>query len=244
MLEILAASHRGVSLAELSRRTKIPKSSLFRILLVLEQNFIVLQDSERKVFTLGMKLVEWGNAALDRVDLKTVSHPHLMRLAHETRESYYVGVLDGHDVILIDRADTPEIWRMVTRLGLRSPVHATASGQVLIANLDPHVIDTIVASIGLKRFTPKTITSPARLKKRLIQVMAQGYAVADAEYKPDLCVVAVPIFDHRGNVAAALMTALQSERVHKKRGLIHSLVAILKKDAAEISHEIGYPGSR
>ena len=216
---------------------------MFRILLVLEQNSIVLQDPERKVFTLGMKLLDWGNAALDRIDLKTIAHPHLIRMAHATKESCYLAILDDYEVILIDRADTPEIWQMVTRLGQRSPVHATASGQVLSADLGPEVLKKIIERSGLTKFTPRTITNAAKLKKRLRKVKQLGYVVADGEYKPDLCAIAVPIHDHRGGVTAALMTALQSERIRKNKRIIPGLVAILKKEAAEISREIGYPGT-
>jgi DNA-binding IclR family transcriptional regulator len=241
VIEILAASHTGFSLADISRQTTIPKSSLFRILAALEQHAIVIQDHERKIFRLGMKLLDWGNTALEKIDLKTVVHPHLVRMAHETRESYYLAILDSSEVIIIDRADTPEIWSMVARLGQRSPVHATASGQVLIADLAVDQLVRIIERSGLKRFTPKTITSTARLKRRLKEVTRLGYSVADAEYKPDLCAVAVPIHDHRGKVAAALMTAIQSER--KRKGeVIDRLVDILKRESGVISHAIGFVG--
>ncbi len=111
-------------------------------------------DRTRNVYNLGMKLIDWGNRALDKIDLKTVTHPHLLRLAHDTRESYYVAILDEHEVIIIDRADTPEIWRMVARLGQRSPVHATASGQVLIAEAGDEFLNTVISRRGLKRSRP------------------------------------------------------------------------------------------
>ncbi len=76
-------------------------------------------------------------------------------MAHETRESYYLAILDSYEVIIIDRADTPEIWSMVARLGGRSPVHATASGQVLIADSPPECSTRIIERSGLKRFTPE-----------------------------------------------------------------------------------------
>ncbi len=239
VIELLAASHSGFSLADVSRQTGIPKSSLFRILAALEQHSIVLQDHDRKIFRLGMKLLDWGNAALEKIDLKTIVHPHLIRMAHETRESYYLTILDGHEVIIIDRADNPEMWSIVARLGARSPVHATASGQVLIADLPEETLDRMIEQSGLKRFTAKTITSDTRLKKRLREIVRDGYSVADAEYKPDLCAISVPIYDHNAKVVAALMTGIQSER-KKKEEAIARIVRILKKEAAVISHAIGF----
>jgi DNA-binding IclR family transcriptional regulator len=141
-------------------------------------------------------------------------------MAHETRESYYLTILDGHEVIIIDRADNPEMWSIVARLGARSPVHATASGQVLIADLPEETLDRMIGQSGLKKFTAKTITNEVRLKKRLRAI-------------------SVPIYDHNAKVVAALMTGIQSER-KKKEEAISRIVRILKKEAAVISHAIGY----
>jgi len=242
ILEILASSHTGLSLAELSRSTSIPKSSLFRILNTLERHSVVLQDEQRETFTLGMKLIDWGNRALDKVDLKSVSHPHLVRMAHETRESYYVAILDDSEVIIIDRADTPEMWQMVARLGQRSPVHATASGQILISEMNAPAINALITRQGLKKYTARTITTREGLEKRLQQVRAKGFVVANAEYKPDLCVIAVPIRDHHGRITAALMTAMQSERARKEPDRVEEILTVLQREAAVISREIGYSG--
>jgi len=242
VLEILAGSHTGFSLADLSRQTGIPKSSLFRILLTLEKSSVVQLDRARNIYNLGMKLIDWGNRALDKIDLKTLTHPHLVQMALETRESYYVAILDDFEVIIIDRADTPDIWSMVARLGARSPVHATATGQILISEAGEEAFNLVVARKGLKRFTPRTITSPARLKERLKEIRRTGYTVADAEYKPDLCVIAVPLRDHRGKITASLMTALQSERLRRNRALSGELVEVLKKESVVISRELGYQG--
>jgi DNA-binding IclR family transcriptional regulator len=240
VLEILAQSATGIPLSDLARQTGFPKSSLFRILVTLEASSVVTLDKARNIYTLGMKLIDWGNRALDKIDLKSITHPHLIRLANETKESYYVAVLDGHEVIIIDRADTPEIWQMVARLGQRSPVHATASGQILISEAGTEEIATMVARTGLKRFTQKTITTTSALKNRLKEVRENGYVIADAEYKPDLCVVAAPIRDHYGRTVAALMTALQSERARRSKALMNSIIGVLKKEASIISREIGY----
>ena len=238
-LDMLACSADGLSLAEMSKRLNTPKSTLFRIMVTLQDHSLVNQDRGRKVFSLGMKLVEWGHAALERLDLKQIAHPHLEQLANETRESFYLGVLDNLEVILIDRADTPEMWRIVARLGSRSPVHATATGQVLIAEATPEVVDRVIEQTGLKKFTEKTIVNAVQLQKRLDQVKKQGFSITDAEYKPDLCAVAVPVRDHRGAVVASLMTALPSGQANKKKAHVREFISILQSRAEVISRELG-----
>jgi len=131
----------------------------------------------------------------------------------------------------------------VTRLGQRSPVHATASGQILLSDLPGETVDQIIVQTGLKRFTARTIISASGLKKRLMEVRKHGYVVANAEYKPDLCVIATPIRDHHGKVSAALMTALHSERARRSKALVNQIVDILKREALLISHQIGYQGT-
>ncbi|MFH0991701.1 MAG: IclR family transcriptional regulator [bacterium] len=242
VLELLANAPQGMSLAQLASQTKVPKSTMFRILYTLHQNSIIIEDSERKMFTLGMKLLEWGNAALSKIDLKTIAHPHLLNLAHETRESFYLAILDHNEVILIDHVDTPEVWKMVTRLGHRSPFHCTATGLVMVSEYTEEELAGLADQQGLKRYTSKTVTSMQKLKKRLEEVRLQGYAVADAEFKADLCAVAVPIRDHSGKISASLMTALPSDRVNRNKEIIPDLVVVLKRDAVLISKRIGYAG--
>ena len=240
VLEILATTADGLSLADLAKRIWAPKSTLFRILTTLKHNSLVNHDDQRRKFTLGLKLLDWGNAALSRVDLKTVAHPHLLRMARETKQSYYLAILDHYEVILIDRVDTPEIWTMVARLGQRSPVHATASGQVLISDLRPDVLEKIIRRSGLKKYTLRTITSFRKLKQRLVEVKDCGYSIADAEYKPDLCALAVPVFDHHSRVAAALMMALPHSRTAKNAKSFDDMIDMLKQEASKISQAIGY----
>jgi DNA-binding IclR family transcriptional regulator len=224
VLEILSSAQHGMSLAQLAVQTKVPKSTMFRILHTLHERSIIVEDRERKLFSLGMKLLGWGNAALATIDLKTIAHPHLQKLAHETRESFYLALLDHDEVVLVDRADTPEVWKMVTRLGSRSPFHCTATGLVIAAAMTDDVVQTMIERHGLKKFTSKTITSAAKLTKRLRDVRRLGYAICDGEYKPDLCAIAVPLWDH----------------TEKDKKLVENLIAILKRESELISKRTGF----
>lgn len=244
LLEILSSSPQGRSLAQLAGDLSVPKSTLFRILFTLQEHAIVIEDRERKLFSLGMKLLDWGHAALSKIDLKTIAHPHLLKLAHETRESFYLAILDNDEVVLIDHVDTPEVWKMVTRLGHRSPVHCTATGLVLIAELEDEEIKQIIDHYEMKKFTESTITTWSRLKKRVKEVKRDGYSVVDGEYKADLCAIAVPVRDHSGAIVSSLMTAIHSERYRKNRKHAIELVETLQNQAGIISKRLGYNGSK
>lgn len=244
LLEILSSSPQGRSLAQLADELSVPKSTLFRILHTLQEHAVVVEDPERKLFTLGMKLLEWGNAALSRIDLKSIAHPHLQKLAHETRESFYLAILDQDEVIIIDHVDTPEVWKMVTRLGHRSPIHCTATGLVLASGLDDSAIEKIAESKGLRKFTESTITNLQRLKRRVAQVRKDDFSIVDGEYKADLCAIAVPIRDHGGSVVASLMTAIPSERYRNNKRSAVRLLDVLSESGYAISQRLGYNDPR
>ena len=127
-------------------------------------------------------------------------------------------------------------------MGSRSPFHCTATGLVIAAAMSDESVDEIILRHGLKKFTNKTITSVAKLKKRLKEVRQLGYAVCDGEYKPDLCAIAVPLWDHTSKVVASLMTAIPSERSSKDKTLVENLAEILKHESATISKRIGFDG--
>ena len=244
LLEILSTSPEGRSLAQLAEDLRVPKSSLFRILYTLQQHTIVNEDRERKLFTLGMRLLDWGHAALSRIDLKSIAHPHLLKLAHETRESFYLAILDQDEVVLIDHVDTPEVWKMVTRLGTRSPVHCTATGLILIADLEEQDVEGIISRRGLKRFTGTTITTRVKLLKRLKEIRQKGFSIVDGEYKEELCAIAVPVRDHSGRVVSSLMTAIPSERYKKNKKHALELLKVLQRQSTIISKRIGHDESK
>lgn len=239
VLEILSSSPTDLSLTELSMLTKVPKSSLFRILVTLEAGKMVHQDHERKKFSLGTKVIELSGAKLGRTDVGKTARPHLERFARETRESVYLGVLDHGQVILLQHIDSLDMWKIVTRLGNTSPAHCTAIGQVLLAGLPEEEVAGIIQERGLKRYTKKTITSEAGLRKRLAEVRTRGYAVVDGEYKSELCAVAAPIRDHNGTVVAAVMCALPSVR-SDKASILPKLAVALQRTGADISRDLGY----
>jgi DNA-binding IclR family transcriptional regulator len=239
VLEILANSGKDASLSELTAITKLPKSSLFRILVTLEAQKMVSLDRERKKFSLGSRLLQFGGAKLRRVDLKEIASPELQRLAQEHGESVYLGVLDRGQVVFLQHVESQNEWKSVMRLGSASPIHCTAIGQVLLSGLQDDRIGKILSEKGLKRYTKKTITSESGFLRRVLQIRSDGFAIADSEYRSDLCTVAAPIRGFGGDVVAALMIALSSENGNKKSTVL-KLAHSLQRAGLEISRQLGY----
>jgi DNA-binding IclR family transcriptional regulator len=239
VLEILATSRDGISLNELTELTHVPKSTLFRILATLEQRRYVRQDRERKKFALGLKLWELSNAKLEKIDLVVGASKHMKKLAFETHESVFLAILDRGEVIYLQRVEGPATEKAVTKLGWRAPIHATATGQLLLAFLPDSVVDALLEVKKLPAYNVSTITKVDDLKRKLERVRADGYAVADGEYNSDLLCIAAPIRNSSKRVIAALTIAVPSHISDKTRR-VPQIVNMLRVAAADVSHELGY----
>src|SRR5690606_12200973 len=121
VLELLAIQHREMGLAEIQRATDIPKSSLFRILATLQRRGCLKFDADTKRFGLGMKLWEFGDAFLHDLDLYSVAVPVMKRLAEDTGESVFLGVLDESEVIYLLRMESPKSIMVIRKLEQRAP---------------------------------------------------------------------------------------------------------------------------
>ncbi len=239
ILSLLEKSDKPMGLSEISKHVNYPKSSIFRILVTLEKYGFVERNVSDNTFTLGLRLSQLGIAKLNKMNLGYDSYKYLEELANKTGESVYLAVLNNYRVVLIQRVDSPNMWSLVTKLGLRSPVHCTASGQVLISEMSDKELSELVRKVGLKKYTDKTITSLSELKARLKRVREQGFSVVDREYNPELVAVAAPIRNAWGKIIAALLITLQY-RGSKTVVRAYELAEDLKLYAKKISNMLGY----
>ncbi len=241
ILNLLERSDKPMGLSEISRYVNYPKSSIFRVLVTLEKYGFVERDLGSNTYTLGLRLSQLGIAKLNKMNLGYDSYGYLEELAKRTGESVYLAVLNNYRVVLIQRVDSPAMWSLVTKLGLRSPVHCTASGQVLISEMSDDELREIIKKVGLKKYTDKTITKLSQLKLRLKKVREQGFSVVDREYNPELVAVAAPIRNVWGKIVAALLITLQY-RGSKTVARAYELAEDLKIYAEKISRKLGYIG--
>jgi DNA-binding IclR family transcriptional regulator len=171
----------------------------------------------------------------------------LRQLAQECQESVNLVVMEQGQVVNLEQFVAPS--RQVKNIGWvgrRSPPHCTAAGKILMANSEERQLERILAR-GLERYTPQTITDPARLREELMLVCERGYATAQEELEQGLNAVAVPICDHEGQTIAAASVAGPEYRVTPE--LFPWLAAQLGAAASDVSDGLGYrtqsePGSR
>ena len=203
LLKEFRTREASIGVSELARRLQLGKSAVHRLLTTLVAEGLVEQDPRTGGYRLGIVMFELGEAVKVHLDLHAAAGPVLAHLREQTGESSQVGVLDGDDVVYVDRLESAHSLRLFTETGRRVPVHCTSSGKVLLAYAPEHVREAALAR-SHPRLTPHTITDAAALRAELATVRSRGWAEAVNEREIGVASLAAPIRDIHGDVVAAI----------------------------------------
>src|SRR5882724_2291520 len=217
ILDMLAAVREDLSLFELSERLDLHKSTIHRLLMVLERHRLVERRPESGKYGLGLKLFELGTRAFARLGLGERAHPHLERLAAEAGETAHLCVLEDGEVLYLEKVEPSRTIRVPSTVGRRNPAHCTAVGKALLAFLPEADLDRLIQGRGLPAHTPNTITTPALLRRELRAIRQRGYAVDDEEIEEGLRCIGAPVRDHSGRVVASMSIAGPAFRLTRTR---------------------------
>lgn len=202
VLEALSASDQGLTLSELSEALDLPKSSTVRLLANLEMRSFIEQDDMRR-YRIGLHLFSIGGRALAGSQLRVLARPSLEQIAQYIGESTYLAIPDQGQALYIDRIESPMPVTAQSPIGSHRPLHATAVGKVLLASMEADEVDDIL-SRGMAAVTSKTLTDPDLLRKQLVSIARDGYAIDYGEFDEGLTCLAAPIRDFRGLAVAAI----------------------------------------
>jgi DNA-binding IclR family transcriptional regulator len=227
-----------LSLADLAKRTGIPRATAFRLLSTLEQSGFLAK--EHGAYQLGIKCFVLGNIVAGGLDLRETAHPHLVGLRDATRETTQIAILDHWQVVYLERMLSPlPVAFMRARSGAILPAYCTALGKTLLAYRPEAEVAEWAATQRFTALTPRTITTARRLLKELGVIRQRGYALDEEEREKGVCCIAAPVRNHTGDVVAAVSAAGPVQRM--PRELAGSTVAsAVLSTAAAISIDLGY----
>ena len=213
LLKVFLSREEELGVSELARRLGLGKSTVHRLLSTLAQEGLIQQDPTTGGYRLGLVVFELGEAVRVHLDLHSAAGPVLASLREQTRESSQVGVLDGHEVVYVDRLESSQSLRLFTETGRRVPVHCTSSGKVLLAHLSATRQAEVLDGLQLEALTPHTITDIDALRAELVKVRRRGWAEAVNEREIGVASVAAPVRDARGTVVAAISIGAPTVRL-------------------------------
>lgn len=234
LLKAFLSREKEIGVSELARRLDLGKSTVHRLLTTLVQEGLV-EKTPSGAYRLGLTMFELGQVVHSHMDLHGAVAPVLAALQEETHEGCQVGVLDGHEVVYIDRLESSQTLRLFNETGRRVPVHTTSSGKALLAHLPPADLERVLAAAApLAQMTPRSITDPDVLREELDRIRVRGWSEAVEEREVGVASIAAPIRDAEGEVVAAISIGGPAARMGAQQ----------RRRLAEVVVEAGEAASR
>jgi IclR family pca regulon transcriptional regulator len=232
-----------LGISEIARALGLSRSTSHRYVSTLARLGYLQQNSGTRKYRLGPRVLDLGFAAINSMELRQISAPYLQRLADETGHTVNMAILDGTDIVYIERCRTSQPGQreidLNLHVGSRLPAYCTSMGKVLLAFLPDARCAELLDRIDLFDRGPNTITTRVALVSELERVRAAGAAVNNEELAYGLRSIAVPVRGQDGEVVAAINLA-----VHRSTASMEDLVARLSprlhRAATGISALLGY----
>jgi len=228
------SSKPAVSLSEIASAQFMSAGSAHRYLTTLYSLGYIKQIPDTKRYQLTPKILELGFNALKDMNLRKRVLPYLLEVSREFNITTACSVLDGAEILYIERVRSAELVNLDLSAGSRLPVYCTGMGKALLAFLPSELRETLIEKLELRPFTPYTITKREALKKELEDIRRRGYATCRQELNLGLESIAAPIF-YNGKVEAAISFNLPNISPSKKNALEKGLVKRLLQITKEVS---------
>ena len=225
LLEVLAASDRRHSLQSLVPETGLPKPTLHRMLQQLESAGMLQREGDGRHYGTGTRLRHLAENLLLNDSHHGARHAVLRQLVQEVGESCNITALSGGEVVYLDRVETAAPLRFYLRAGSRVPVHCSASGKVMLAQMTPAQRRRLLAHAPLEKYTEKTTVDMERLEREIRRVRKDGYALDNEEFLPGLVCIAVrvPREDGPSNLCIAIQAPIMRLSADKARQWLPAL---------------------
>ncbi len=230
------ADELGVT--ELSKRLKLHKNNIFRLLATLESRGYIEQNKATENYRLGIRSLQLGQAFISRVGLLRQARPVMETLVRQCHESACVAVARRGGMISLDSVDSDQPIRLVSQLGDTLPLHCTAAGKAQLAFESEDELKTRLPET-LKKYTPKTVTDRQGLIQQLRTVAEAGYAVDSGEHVEDVRAIAVPVKDYTRRVVGTLAISGPAYRMSPER-MQKEIAPLVLKAGRELSNRLGY----
>jgi IclR family KDG regulon transcriptional repressor len=239
ILDVLAEKKGSlVRVTELSKHLKLDKSTVFRLLKVLEQNKYVERAPSDGKYRLGSKILHLATLAMADVDVTQASQPYLERLVSLTGETAHMGVLRNTQIISVAVAHGSMNLRLGVNVGGNSPLYCTGLGKAILAFLPRDECLSVIDRIRFASHTPRTITKKSVFIKELKAVRERGYSIDNEEFEPGLKCIGAPVLNYSGKVVGAISVAGPAFRMTDAN--IARLIGSVIQTAKELSEELGF----
>jgi DNA-binding IclR family transcriptional regulator len=229
-----------IGVTELSKRLKLHKNNVFRLLATLEARGYVEQNKVTENYRLGLRCLKLGQTFIQQTGLLLQAKPILKDLSKATKESVFVAVRKVTGIIPLDFVEPARAVRVVSFLGTVLPAHGTAAGKIyLVFEAEGGLSQSLPER--LDRYTDKTIVERKALADQMKEISEAGFAVEQGEFIEDVSSVAAPIRDYTRTLVGALAVVGPAHRLGDE-AIIKDFAPAILRAGSELSKRLGYPG--
>lgn len=239
LLDALASGPPSATLASLSRRLDYPRSSTLAICNSLVEAGLLQRDADGS-YRLGPHILELSRAFLGQTDLLAEFGRVVAESAVLPAQTLVCSVLRGRDVVYVGRRPGANPLGVTYDIGLRLPAHCTASGLAMLSTLGEAELDDLYGDAEkLEQLTPRSISTPAELRRRLQAVRERGYAVDDGETAAAMLCLGATVRDDAGTTVGAVAVSMPNGA--RSKAELAADAEELQRFAARISRGLGSP---
>jgi IclR family pca regulon transcriptional regulator len=244
ILEAFTPSQTSFSFQELTIKTGLPKTTVFRFLRTLTFHDYLSFDSKTKKYFLGPRVMSLGFAVLSGMDLRHIASPHLEELARVSNQNVNLAILDNIEVVVIERIKKWQLLDINIPIGGRLNSYQTSPGQAILAFLKQEKFQSLLKALLRDKKAVKHIGSNgSKLIKKLQEVRLKGYSFCNGEFAQGVRSIAAPIFNAQSEVEGAVYMPVLSQAISREE-LIDRYAPVLIDTAKKISTARGLPVGR
>lgn len=240
ILDCFSYDRPELGVREIARKIGYSSSTTGRILQAMKELHVLQQNPSNQCYSLGGKVLAWSGVYSASLDVRNAALPFIQELHRITRETISLYVLEGAERVCVERLESPQNVRIIARLGRRVPLYAGSAGKVFLAFVSNEKRLEILKSTPPQAITESTIVDIEALNDELKRVRKKGYAVSFGEWVAEAAGVAAPVFDHRGEIVAAVTISGPEQRF--KEDVVQRYITDITRVAALISKEMGFVG--
>ncbi len=221
LLEHVSRAPQPISVPDLIRQLKLPKPTVHRLAILLRQLGFLQRELGTKRLTIGPRLSSLALSAIMNSPDRGTRHAILRSVVGITHETCTLTILDGDEVLCVDRVESESPLRIQLGAGSRVPIHCTASGKLFLAMLPRAKRQRLLNSEVLAPYTERTISDPDQLERELESIRKERLSQDDQEYITGLIAIAVPALYKSNRICAAISLNAPAARMSLQQARQH-----------------------
>lgn len=235
VLQLVADNSEAPTVGDLTRRSDLTRSTLYRILAALEAEGLIRQGLDKR-YRLGSRLIGLAHRALAQQDIRSSARDALSALRDETGETVHLAVRMRDEMVYIEKMESAELVRMASTVGTRVPFHTSSVGKAFLAALPEPEAEALIDRLDLSAVTDRTVTDARRLRERVGAARRLGYSSDEEENETGIVCFGAAIRDSTGLPVASVSVSVPTFRLKEDRGIYWRP---LLTTCASISEQLG-----